>query len=238
MNKRSIAFYGAFAAAVLFLAFAFYMKGKPEPESETVAVPVEVEKAAPLAEESKQEAQAPDESAGRAETKPAAPREAEIEITDADRTTFLESPVAEKWIADFGYTRSDIVRAQRKLREQNVADINDPSTILRALPPRHVATLSITGLDVPSEAVAGKAIPFTLRGTPPSPSFVFTRFDLLVQSPIIRIRAFGHSEGETASGPGEVMELKGNIDPLPAGEYRIEIPELGPAGSFPLVVRP
>ena len=141
-------------------------------------------------------------------------------------------------MADFGYTPGDIVRAQRTLREQNARDINDPNAIMHILPPRHIASLSITGLDVPSEATAGQPIPFTLRGTPPSPSFIFTRFDILVQAPVIRIRAFGHSKGETASGPGDVVERKGRIDPLPAGEYRIEVAELGPAGSFPLVVRP
>ena len=232
MNKRLAIFYGVFALSLAFLVYALTLRHRPEPAT---AGDVKEAGAKSVERRAAAETSAPAE---REEVKPATPREEDLVITDSDRTPFLASPVADKWMADFGYTRSDLVRAQRKLREQNAPDINDPGAIMRVLPLRHIDTLSITGLDVPSEAKAGQSIPFTLHGRPPSPSFNFARFDTLVQDDIIRIRAFGNSDGEPARAPVDIITLKGQIDPLPAGEYRIEVAELGPAGSFRLTVRP
>lgn len=234
MNKQSVLVYGAFILALAFLVIVLQKKDEQGAASEGAAVapataPSQVTVMPDAAEV---ETPAP---AGR---RTAMDREPEIAIADEDWTPFLRSAVAEKWMAEFGYSRSDLVRAQRKLRAEHAPDINDPGAIMRALPVRHVGSLSITALDVPSEASAGKPIAFSLSGRAPSPSFVFSRFETLVQGQIIRIRAVGHSEGETTSGPGDVITLKGQLDPLPAGEYRIEIPDLGPAGSFPLVVKP
>ena len=237
MNTRLAIFYGVFALALAFLAFAIATRRGSEPVTGGAEASNGPAREATSREES-QDAQAAAAPADREEQEPAMRREEDLQLTDADRTAFLESPLADKWMADFGYTRSDLVRAQRKLREQHAPDINDPSAILRALPPRHIDSLSITALDVPSEAKAGLPIPFTLHGRPPSASFVFTRFDTLVQDDIIRIRAFGNSDGEPAREPVEVVTVKGQLDPLPAGEYHIEVAELGPNGSFKLVVRP
>jgi len=234
MNKRLVFFYGAFALSLAFVVFAITARNRTAPVSSEAMVSKDLAKAAPMAVHDEK----PAELSEREERMPVMPREEDLEITEADRTTFLQSPIADKWMTDFGYTRSDIVRAQRKLREQKAPNINDPGAIMRALPPRHIDTLSITGLDVPTEAKAGHPIPFTLHGRPPSPSFTFARFDTLVQDDIIRIRAFGNSDGEPAREPVDVITVKGQIDPLPAGDYRIEVLELGPNGSFKLAVRP
>jgi hypothetical protein len=231
MTKRSIAMYGGFLAAVGFLAFAVYTRMRPEEAGSSVPG------AASLPSPAVQPSTRADGGIEPIQEQRMTPTPERIEITDADRTPFLASPVAAKWKAEFGYTDEDLVLAQRKLRAARSTDINEPGAIMRALPPRHIASISISSLRVPSEAEAGKPIPFTLSGTAPSPSFTFTRFDINAQGEIIRIRAVGHAEGETESGPGKSLALEGEIDPLPAGNYRVEVPELGPNGTFPITVR-
>ncbi len=159
-------------------------------------------------------------------------------ISEADLTPFLRSEIATKWQEELGYTMAQLLEAQQKIRAQRYPEetVNDPGTIMRHLPPRHQGQVSIQSVRVDEVVRAGQPIRFSLEGTAPSPSFRFTRFDISVQPPVVRIRARGHADGETESGAGGTLRLEGSIDPLPPGDYRIEIPELGPLGIFPFRV--
>jgi hypothetical protein len=159
-------------------------------------------------------------------------------ISEAEMTPFLRSEIATKWQQELGYTMAQMLEAQQKIRAQRYPEetVNDPGTIMRHLPPRHQGQLSIRSVQVDEVVRTGQPIRFSVEGTAPSPSFTFTRFDINVQPPVVRIRARGHADGETDSGAGGTMRMEGTIDPLPPGDYRIEIPELGPMGIFPFRV--
>ncbi|HMO03566.1 MAG TPA: hypothetical protein PKC67_04060 [Kiritimatiellia bacterium] len=160
------------------------------------------------------------------------------EISEAEMTPFLRSEIAAKWQEELGYTMAQMLEAQQKIRAQRYPEetVNDPGTIMRHLPPRHQGQVSIRSVRVDEVVQAGQPVRFSIEGTAPSPSFTFTRFDINVQPPVVRIRARGHAEGETDAGPGGTVRLDGTIDPLPPGDYRIEIAELGPMGIFPFRV--
>lgn len=185
----------------------------------------------------------PDAPAGSAEASPALDADAAApvvadEISAADMTPFLRSEIATKWQQELGYTMAQMLEAQQKIRAQRYPEetVNDPGTIMRHLPPRHQGQLSIQSVQVDEVVRTGQPIRFSVEGTAPSPSFTFTRFDINVQPPVVRIRARGHAEGETETGPGGTVRLEGSIDPLPPGDYRIEIAELGPMGIVPFRV--
>lgn len=159
-------------------------------------------------------------------------------ISEAEMTPFLRSEIAAKWQQELGYTMAQMLEAQQKIRAQRYPEetVNDPGTIMRHLPPRHQGQVSIQSVRVDEVVRTGQPVRFSIEGTAPSPSFTFTRFDINVQPPVVRIRARGHAEGETDAGPGGTVRLDGTIDPLPPGDYRIEIAELGPMGIFPFRV--
>jgi hypothetical protein len=157
-----------------------------------------------------------------------------------DQTPFLASGLAAQWKRELGYTDEDFVRAQRAMRAEGLTDpvLNDPGVVLRRLPSRHAGGVSITSIDLPRPIPAGQPIPIRITGTAPSPSFRFTHLDTLVQGEVIRIQARGHAEGETEAGPGGPMVIEESLPALPPGNYRIEVPSLGPRGSFPFTVPP
>jgi hypothetical protein len=159
-------------------------------------------------------------------------------VSEADMTPFLRSEIAEKWQRELGYTQAEIAAAQRDIRAQRYPEetVNDPGVIMRHLPPRHMGQVTIERVVIASTAAAGAPIPFSISGTAPSPSFQFTHFDILVQGEVIRVRARGNADGNTTEGKGGPVTLDGTMDPLPPGDYRIEIAELGPMGSFPFTV--
>lgn len=169
-----------------------------------------------------------------------APQPTAAVIKEKNMTSFMKSEIADKWMKELGYTLADIAEAQQKIRELGMSEdiVNDPGVIQRHIKPRHIGNVSTEEIMVPSEAKAGQPIPFTLKGTAPSPTFQFTRFDILVQGDVIRIRAIGNSDADNDAGLGETVMLNGEIDPLPPGHYRIEVPELGPMGSFKFTVSP
>lgn len=165
-------------------------------------------------------------------------RIADVPVSQNDMTPLLRSEIADKWISELGYFQAEIVEAQKEIRAKGYPEesVNDPGIVMRHLPPRHLGSVSIEDISVPADAKAGRPIPFTIRGTAPSPSFNFTHFDVLIQGDVIRIRARGNSDSDTEAGTGSAVTLQGRIDPLPPGTYRVEIPELGPNGSHQIVV--
>lgn len=159
-------------------------------------------------------------------------------VSEADMTPFLRSEIAKKWQRELGYTEAEIAAAQRDIRAQRYPEetVNDPGVIMRHLPPRHIGQVAIERVTIEPQVKTGEPIPFSVSGTAPSPSFQFTHFDILVQGEVIRVRARGNADGNTEDGKGGPVAMNGTIDPLPPGEYRIEIAELGPMGSFPFTV--
>ena len=159
-------------------------------------------------------------------------------IREEDMTPFMKTEIANQWMNEMGYTLNDIADAQQKIRDLGMSEesANDPGIIQRHIVPRHIGNVSIEKIIAPSFAKAGQPIPFTLKGTAPSPTFQFTRFDVLVQGTVIRIRAIGNSDANNESGLGDSVSLDGSIDPLAAGTYTIEVPELGPNGIYTVVV--
>jgi hypothetical protein len=232
MEKRSLTIVSLLVLAVLFvIAFMFF---KPLDNTETAAEPTNEAVRSP-------DSQAADSTEMRPrleikdETTPAiAP------IREEDMTPFMKSEIAGKWIREMGYSLEDIAAAQQKIRDEGYGPevVNDPGIIQRKLPPRHILNVSTEEILVPPEIKAGQPIPFTLKGTAPSPTFSFTHFDVLVQGEIIRIRAIGNSDADNEAGPGDGVLLDGQIDPLPPGNYEIVVPELGPMGSFKFIVTP
>lgn len=159
----------------------------------------------------------------------------------ADRPPLVDSPVAERWYEESGYTREDVLEAQAHLREQGYSpdQVEDPGNVRKVMPPRHASSLMPVRLEVPARARAGEPIPIRMEGRKPDPSFTFRRFSVLQQESLIRLRAVGHSDGLIAAqheGAGETIAVDGELPPLSPGTYRVEIPELGPLGSFELVV--
>lgn len=236
MTKQSFFIYLLFGMSVLFLAFVIYDRHRTNTggkiEKGTQASEAGAPKPVP-----RPIGPSFTESEGEATAQPA--RDAADVVAPSDMTPLLRSPTVENWMKEFGYTRGDIVSVQRALRSEGYDEtvLNDPGVVLRRLPVRFVASVATSKIVLPAEAAAGAPIAFTLHGTAPSPSFVFTRFDVLVQGNIIRIRAIGHTDGNNEAGSGDEVTLEGKIDPLPPGDYRVEVPELGPAGSGRLVVR-
>lgn len=159
-------------------------------------------------------------------------------VSPADMTPFLQSPIAGKWVNELGYTPAQLVEAQKELRKQGAPErtVNDAGAIMRTLPPRHMGSVSITDITIPAQARAGSAIPFTIHGTAPHPTFQFTHVETLIQGSVIRLAARGNSDGDNEAGSGGPVAIKGEIGPLPPGDYHVEIPELGPEGSRALVV--
>lgn len=155
----------------------------------------------------------------------------------------VDSPIVQQWMELEGYTRQDILDAQEFLRNDGYSpeEVEDPGNVRRHLPPRHVSSVIPTSLVVPDRAVEGEPISFVLEGRVPDPSFTFTRFIIQQQGPVLLIRANGHSDGHMVAayeGETEAILLPGELPPLPPGDYRVEILELGPHGSFPLTVVP
>jgi hypothetical protein len=172
---------------------------------------------------------------------PLAPESLRVDI--GAPVPLIDSPIVEQWMELEGYTRQEILDAQDWLRRDGYSpkEVEDPGNVRRHLPPRHVSSLVPTGLVVPDRAVEGEPITFVLEGRKPDPSFTFTRFIIQQQGPVILIRANGHSDGHMVAafeGEAESVLLPGEIPPLPPGDYRVEILELGPHGSFPLTVVP
>lgn len=149
-----------------------------------------------------------------------------------------ESPVAEKWLAEEGITADDIRVAQGRLRENGFPAhmIDDPGLVRQFLPRRNVASVNIHRLAIPGRARTGERIPFTVHGALPDPSFEFTRFEITRQDQQIRIRPVGNTSGNAVPGLEIPVALKGELDPLPPGTYHVEFPELGPVGSYELIV--
>jgi len=235
--------------SVAFLGVVIFVKNRPE-KTEPAPENPSIEPTVPAKTSATPAAAKPSSGAVKKTANPepakrdqVARREAgaveDIEITAADMTPFLRSEIASKWKNEFGYLDEDYVAAQRDLRAKGYSEqlINDPGVILRHLPPRHIGNVAIESIDLPSTTPAGMPVPFTLRGTAPSPTFTFTRFDILVQGSLVRIKAVGNSDADYEAGSGGPIALDGEIPPLSAGEYRVEVSELGPQGSFPFTVK-
>jgi len=232
MDKRSITIVSLLVLAVLFvIAFMFL---QPADKAETSTEPAKEVVLSP-------DGQSVDvtEMRPRLEIKDES-KTAISSIREEDMTPFMKSEIADKWIREMGYSLEDIAAAQKKIMDEGYGPevVNDPGTIQRKLQPRHILNVSTEEILVPPEAKAGQPIPFTLKGTAPSPTFSFTHFDVLVQGEIIRIRAIGNSDADNEAGPGDGVLLDGQIDPLPPGNYEIVVPELGPMGSFKFIVTP
>jgi hypothetical protein len=155
----------------------------------------------------------------------------------------FDSAIAQKWLTEEGYTAQDIAEAQALMRREGIPEdrINDPDLVRRNLLPRVVTSVQISQLVVPEKAAAGAPIRFLLKGAVPAPEFNFVRFDIIRQGEVIRIRALGHSpafaDDPDGSSPAMLpVSLEGEIDPLPPGNYRIIIPELGLGGTLPFTV--
>jgi len=151
--------------------------------------------------------------------------------------------IAEKWFREEGYTKQDIEDAMALLREQGYPEqsLQDPGLIRRHLLPRVVTSVQVAAIDIAPEVPANTPIPFRLRGAVPAHEFNFTKFDIIRQADIIRIRALGHSrafDGENAPAGMHPVELEGQLDPLPPGTYRIIIPDLGMSGTITFTVTP
>jgi len=153
-------------------------------------------------------------------------------------TSLLKSPVAINWMRNEGYTLMDIEAAQNRLRKGGFPDhmVNDPNLVRQFLPRRNVNSVDVKGLTITGKARSGEPIPFTLDGAFPDASFEFSRFVITRELNSILIRPIGNSSGESVPGPEIPVTLKGEIDALPPGIYHIEFPELGPVGSYELMV--
>lgn len=150
----------------------------------------------------------------------------------------IDSPVADMWIKEHGVTREDIRVAQDRLRRGGFPDrmVEDPGLVSQFLPRRNVAAVNVRSLTIQGKARSGEPIPFTVEGALPDPSFEFTHFSITREGSVIRIRPIGNSSGDAVPGVEVPVQLKGSLDPLPPGVYHIEFPELGPVGSYELVV--
>jgi len=147
------------------------------------------------------------------------------------------------WFTDEGYSRRDIEDAQHLMRKEGLSgsQLTDPGTIRRYLLPRVTTMVQITNLMVTSPAKSNTPIPFAIEGEVPTPEFNFVRFEFSRQEDLIIIRALGHSAAftdENLGRPARMLPVKaaGTLDPLPAGTYRISIPELGISGVRTLMV--
>jgi hypothetical protein len=114
--------------------------------------------------------------------------------------------------------------------------LDDPGLVRPLLPRRDIVSVNVTNFTVAESASAGTPVPFRLSGVMPDASFSFTRFDIEREGGIIRIRPIGTSSGAVTPGVEIPVDLEGALEPLPPGFYRIEFPELGPKGFFPLVI--
>jgi len=243
MNKQTPILYGLLALAIGVVFFLIYQRHKSSVEvdsGDSVNSTSEALQDQPKLEISPDESsqEGTSEEPEKSEPRVAKPRIPDVPVSEADMTPLLRSEVADKWIKEMGYSQAEILAAQKEIRAQGYPEksVNDPGIVMRHLPSRHMGSVSIKEINVPTTAKAGEPIPFSVRGTAPSPSFNFTHFDVLVQGQVIRIRARGNSDSDTELGPGGSFAESGNIDPLPPGTYNVEIPELGPMGSHQIVV--
>lgn len=243
MNKQTPILIGLLALAigvVFFLIFQRHRTSGVDESGQSTNTPSVAIKEQPMLETEPADSE-PTNLAVELETnvvREIKPRIPDVPVSEADMTPLLRSEVADKWVRELGYSQAEIVQAQKEIRAQGYPEksVNDPGIVMRHLPPRHLGSVSIEEITVPTTARAGQPIPFSVRGTTPSPTFNFTHFDVLVQGQVIRIRARGNSDSDTELGPGGSFFESGNIDPLPAGTYHVEIPELGPMGSHQIVV--
>jgi len=150
----------------------------------------------------------------------------------------IESPVAKNWMRNEGYSREDIAMAQNRLRKGGFPEhmVNDPNLVRQFLPHRNVNSVHVKGLNIAGKVRSGQPIPFTLDGAYPDASFEFSRFVITRENNVISIRPIGNSSGEPVPGLEIPVTLKGEIEPLEPGIYLIEFPELGPVGSYELIV--
>jgi len=151
----------------------------------------------------------------------------------------IESAVAKNWMRNEGYSKEDIATAQNRLRKGGFPDhmVNDPNLVRQFLPHRNVNSVLVKGLNIAGKVRAGEPIPFTLDGAYPDASFEFSRFVITRENNVISIRPIGNSSGEPVPGLEIPVSLKGEIEPLPPGVYHIDFPELGPVGSYELIVQ-
>ncbi|MCB1102488.1 MAG: hypothetical protein KDL10_08990, partial [Kiritimatiellae bacterium] len=170
------------------------------------------------------------------------PKISEIEdapaMNDLTPTPFSTSIVAQKWMEEEGYTMEELLLAQQKARESGLSEdlVNDAGVVRRHLPTHYMGPVQIDEVILPATTKAGASIPFTVRGRTPGEGFEFLRFNTTVQGSVIRINGLGFTRDPTEGVMTETTELQGEIPPLPPGEYKVFIAELGPNGTFPFTV--
>lgn len=172
---------------------------------------------------------------------PAAPQPKPSEaptMIDRTPTPFSTSAIAQQWMEEEGYTLDEILLAQQKAREAGLSEnlLNDPGVVRRHLPTHYMGPVQIDEVLLPATTKAGSPVPFTVRGRTPGQGFEFLRFNTTIQGSVIRINGLGFTRDPTEGVMTDTAELQGEIPPLPPGEYKVFIAELGPNGTFPFTV--
>lgn len=202
------------------------------PEAAPAAAPVETEPARPAPTPKPIEPEIP-----AAPTAAEAAEEETVTMDDLPPTSFALTLIAKKWMEEEGYTLAELAEAEQKARDAGLSqELINYGEVRRFLPPRYMNSVQIDTVSVPKTVKAGEPIPFTVRGRTPGEGFEFLRFNTVVQGPIVRINPLGFTREPTEGAMTAPVTLEGTLDPLPPGEYKFFVPELGPNGTFPFTV--
>ncbi len=156
-----------------------------------------------------------------------------------DQPVSLEaSPVAAYWREQYGITAEDIRQTLDRLRAEGVPEhiLRDAGAVFVRLPRRDVHAVTIGTLELPATAISGEPVPYRLTGRLPDASHAFTHMKVTRTEDRIVLQPLGTRSGEPAPGIEVPVELDGELEPLPAGRYRIEYPGQSPTEERLLLV--
>ena len=141
---------------------------------------------------------------------------------------FFETRIAKEWLRQ-GVTVEDIQKATDRLREQGLSGpaLLDPGLIGQFLPAREIQPVYIKKVNLPPNALSGVPIPFLVEANFPDPSFIFDRWNVILDGSVIVLEPIGSKSGNPVAAIVVPVDLEGELPGLPPGDYTIRVTGLG-----------